>query len=161
PIRQLGEAELAQHRERPLAPVYGAHALQLEHELHVLRRGQDGDEVVSLEHEADRAQSELGPLALAHRAQAPAEHVDLAPGGAIEGAEEIEHRRLPAPTRADEREEVALVHVDAHAAARGDLELAGAEVLLDVPRRGQRSVFGPRSTRSAEAGSVRDANQAG
>src|SRR5512132_3971451 len=84
-----------------------------ERHLDVLRGGQRWDEVELLEDEPDRLQPELRQLAVAEPSELAPLEFELALGGAVEGAEELEQRRLSGPAGADDHEEL----------AAGDLEV--------------------------------------
>ena len=84
-----------------------------ERDLDVLRGGQRRDEVELLEDEADRPQPERGQLAVAEPCEVATLEVDLAVGGPVEGAEQLEQRRLSRAAGPHDHEEL----------AAGDLEV--------------------------------------
>ena len=63
---QVRQTELVKDLHGPAAPL-GTQALQFQYELHILAGREHGNEIVRLEHEAQRVQAQVGPLSSGQR----------------------------------------------------------------------------------------------
>ncbi len=98
--RALREADAVEPRACPRRRVVGAGELERQH--HVLERGERGQELERLEHEAEQPLAQRGARVLVERAERLAVHVDLARGRLVEAGEQSEQRRLAGARRADD-----------------------------------------------------------
>src|SRR5213083_2762164 len=105
PVRRLPDAPL------DLRPRYTPH---LERERDVLAHGEVWVEGIGLEDHRDVA---VGGRGLGHVAIADE---DLPRGGILEARDAPQHRRLPAPRRAEQHEELAIAHHEREVAERGE-----------------------------------------
>ena len=112
----VADAELAQQLVRGPAGVLAPPADEQQRQLDVLDRGQRRQQVEELEHEADLAAAQARELGLAQLVDALAVEPDLAGRRAIEAGEEVEQRRLAAPARAHDRDELAALDREVDAA---------------------------------------------
>src|SRR5690606_6317277 len=96
--------------------------------------GQARDEVVELEDEADVVAPERRQLALGGGTEVVAGVADGAGRGAVEPAEDVEERGLPAAGGAEEDDELAREEVEVDAPERVDLDLAGPVHLRQAAR---------------------------
>ena len=104
-VDALGQADLGQQLTRALAPLAAADARPDQRHLHVAAGREDRQQVVELEHEADRgAAVDGGRLEPRDR---PAVDLDRARVGLLEAADHVEQRALAAARRAGERDELA------------------------------------------------------
>ena len=103
----VGEADLLEQRQRPLAQLRRADADRSKPRLDVLERGQGRDQVELLEDEAERVQPELRQLAVAERAEVAPLEEDAARARPVERAEQLQQGRLARAARALERDELA------------------------------------------------------
>lgn len=87
-------------------------ALKLEGYLNVLSRGKRGDQLETLEDEADLFASELGALVLTHCSEVVAVEDHLAASWCIESGEKPEQGRLAAAGRSDDCDEAALRYLE-------------------------------------------------
>ena len=133
--------------------------LKLEHEFDILEGGQHGHEVERLEHEADRSEAQIGALASRERGDLLAEDHQIAGCRHVQGAHEIQQRRLAASGRTNERHELALPNVEVDSSQCPHLLTANVEDLRHAARDQNR--FAHHATRNASAGLVLDANHAG
>ena len=127
-LHPLAQAHLLEHllrRQRLLA--------DLRRQLDVLERRQVLHEVVKLEHKAHHAAAVERELALAVLLHMRAVHDHLAAGGAVHAAQDVQKRRLARAGRADDHAQLALFHLEGHAAERVDHDLAHVVLLFDVP----------------------------
>jgi hypothetical protein len=90
----VGQPHEFQCPRRALAPLGGADAQRHERGLHVLVRAERGDQVEGLEDEAERAGPHPPDRAVARPRQIGAPEPDVAGGGPVEAAEQLQQRRL-------------------------------------------------------------------
>ena len=93
-------------------------------ELDVLARGQAGNQVVELEHEADMLAAVLRQLALVGRGEIVIAIADGSRRGHVEAAEDVQQRRLAAARRPEHDDELGLKEVEIDAAQRVHVDLA-------------------------------------
>src|SRR5690606_16111915 len=142
-VAAVRHADALEGRLRAELPLLGVEVEVEQRELDVLVDRQLVDEVEALEDEADGAAAEAGAPALGEPGRGvPVEPV-LPAGGAVEQAEDVEERGLPAPRRPHDGDELAALDLDGDAAERAGLDLLGgvdaAEVLrLDEGLAGRR-----------------------
>src|SRR5262245_14374644 len=110
-----------------------------ERELHVLERGEHGNQVVHLEDEPDVARAPRGQLAGGHVRQLVTRDGDTAGRGHVEAAEQIEQGGLAGAARAHECHEVAGVDVEVQSLQHVDL-LATAPIDLAEPARSDQAL---------------------
>ena len=110
----------------------GGDAAGEERDEDVLDRGEVADEVEGLEDEADLVAAIGILLGFGHRREVAALDDDLAGGGAVEGAEEVEERTLARSRRADDEGATAAIDPAREAAEGLDLAVAVPEGLADV-----------------------------
>src|SRR5829696_2366788 len=92
--RPRAEPHIVEQLQRaPLALAFRHPGLR-HRQLDVLARAEGGHEVEALKDEADAEQSKARRLAVAHPVDAPRVDVDGAARRSIDGAEEVEQRRL-------------------------------------------------------------------
>src|SRR5262249_45882716 len=108
------------------------HGQEQQRQLDVLVRGEDREQVVELEDEADASRPPPGQLALRHGRDVLVADVDVAAGWRVEPGDQVEERRLPRPGRAHEGEEVALGDVEGELLQDADLLGAAGERLVQV-----------------------------
>ena len=92
--RAVGEADLGEHALGALPGVDRRESGRGELRLDVLEGGQRRDQVELLEDESERAQPELGEVAVAQLREIATLEEDAAAGRTVERAEELEERRL-------------------------------------------------------------------
>ena len=111
-----------------LARALGGAALaaKLERDLHVLDRGERGDQLEALKHEPHFLAAQPGALVLVHRRQVGVVEDDLAVRRGVEAGEESEECRLAAARRPDDRDERALRNGERDVAQHGEPVLAAA-----------------------------------
>ena len=130
-IQPLPDPQQAQHflefgfRLRGRAPDVARHR-------DVVARRQVGQQVEFLEHESHRAFAHARALRVGHRRQVLVAHHDFPRGGRRQPADNVKQRRLPRARRADDRKEVALLHVEIHAAQGRHVHLAHAIGLAQI-----------------------------
>jgi hypothetical protein len=88
---------------------------QLQRHRHVLERGERGDQVVGLEHEADAVPAQARQRVLVEAGDLHAVQHDGAGGGPVEPGDEPEQRGLAAAGGPGDRHHLARVHVEAYA----------------------------------------------
>ena len=93
-------------------------------QLHVLKRGQAGDQVIELEHETDVMPAIEGQLSLGELADVFALEQDLAGSAAIHAAEHIQQRGLAGSGRTNHNAQFTLFDGKAHPIQGGNLHLA-------------------------------------
>ena len=130
--RAVGEADLGEQGLGALARVDAGEPGRRELHLDVLERGQRRDQVELLEDEPERAQPELGEVAVAQLGEIASLEDDAAAGGPVERAEELKERRLPGAARAFESDELAGLDAQVDALERVDHERAANEGLADA-----------------------------
>ena len=144
-------------RERARAPLGGRRALVEERRLDVLRHRELRDQVEGLEHEADRAVAQAGELVVAEPLDAPPVEEVLAPGRAVEAAEDREQRRLARARGAHDRELLALADLEAHPGERhhlrGPARVDAGHVAQGDERRGAQDPGAPLKSGRAASGS--------
>jgi hypothetical protein len=91
--------------------------------------------VVGLEDEADVVAAHAGQLALGASVEPAADHLDRAGLGPVQGAEEVQERRLARPRASDDGHELARVHLDRGAVEHAPGGAAAAVRLHEAPRR--------------------------
>ena len=89
-----GEADRRERRKAARARRRAAHAVELEHQAHVLCHVERRDEVEELVDEADMRAAKQRARGLAERAHLQAVDVHAAAVGAVDAADEVEQRRL-------------------------------------------------------------------
>ena len=94
------------------------HAVQLQRQRDVLRRGQPGEQVVVLEHVADRAAAQPGLGVARHARQRVAADEHLAAGRVLQAAGDGQQRALARPARAHHRHHRARLDDEVDAAQR-------------------------------------------
>ncbi len=121
-VDPVPEAHLLEERAPPRQRVVAGHAVEEEREGRVLGRREGGEEVEELEHEAQVAPAESGQGVVRHGAQVLAQDADRARGGEVERANHVEERRLPGARRPGDRQHLARLDGEVHAAQRVDLD---------------------------------------
>src|SRR5205814_783719 len=106
--RPIAQPDVVEERQRAPAQIRLLDAVRRKRRLHVLERAQRGDEVELLEDVAERAQAELGQVAIRESAEVVAVVLDLARARLVEPAEQLEQAGLPGAARSLERQELAL-----------------------------------------------------
>ena len=134
PRRRAVEPEALDERAPARRGVGGA-AGQARGEQDVLLARQLGDEVEGLEDEADVAPAHAGELALGASVQAAADHLDRARLGPVEGAEQVQQRRLARARAPDDGHQLARAHLDGGAVEHAPGGAAAAVRLHEAPRR--------------------------
>ena len=127
-----------QCRLHPLPALAPPHPPVRQGQLHVLVDRQVPDQVERLEHEPDRLVADLGPLPRAqvlHRL--PVQEV-LPPRRRVEQPQDRQERRLPAPRRARDGDELTALDVEVDPAQGVGLHLVGVEHLLELVQMDQR-----------------------
>ena len=74
PVDLLAQAHFLQDARRPVAALFLGNALEEQDILHVLQRGEDRDQVIGLEYEADFVQADVRKLPGRHPVQVAAGH---------------------------------------------------------------------------------------
>src|ERR1700684_30713 len=101
-------------------------------QLDVLKRSENGDQVVHLKYEAHVARAPFGELAAGHMSDFIAGHGDAAVGGYVQSAEQIEQGGLARAARAHESDELALVHVKIEPRQYVNLPAAALVLLVEA-----------------------------
>ena len=117
-VAAIAEPDGVDERVEPLA--IGASAADAQRQGDVLLRGQDGQQVVGLEDEADLAAAQQREVAVVEAVEARAGDLDPALGRPVEAGEDVQQRRLARARRAHDRGEAAAVERDVDAAQRLD-----------------------------------------
>ena len=129
----FGEAHEPECLGRPLPCIPLGHTAHQQRELHVLDRGEDGDQVVELEDEAHAAGPVVGPPTVAHVTQRNPfdEHVAVVDG--VEAGEAVQQGGLAAPAWPHDPQHLASCDHEVHSLEH--LHLDGAEVvgLVQIP----------------------------
>src|SRR6185437_5097319 len=99
----VAEAELLETLQAGDACLPGGHAVQFERQRDVLRRGQPRQQVEILEHVADRAAPQPGPVVARHRAQLLAADPDLAAARLLQAPGDGQQGGLARAARAHHR----------------------------------------------------------
>ncbi len=107
---------------------------QQQRQFDVLEGGQDRDQVIGLEDEADVVGPPAGDLRLAQVAEILAVDDDLAPGGPVEPGDQVQERRLARARRPHQREVLAFADREVEIHQHGDPELVAAVFLVNVPQ---------------------------
>ena len=128
--RARGQSHLAQQLVSALVALAAREAGGDQRHLDVLARGEHRQQVVELEDEADHLEPEpvrvretIDPL--------PVDH-DRARVRAVERADQVQQRALPAPGRARERGEVAGPEAQRHVPQRPDPPVVGLRDAVDL-----------------------------
>src|SRR5262249_41160584 len=108
-VERVGEPDELEIAGRGGAQLRPAHALHFESEHHVLQGGEPGQELGELKHHAAvvAAALHLAPI-----------HCDFSAGRGFEPHGNAQRRRLAATRGTDERDDLAVVHFETHAAER-------------------------------------------
>src|SRR4051794_2258614 len=134
-VAPMTQADLGQELGHPLLALgrrlTGGH----ERGLDVVGGRQRGDQVEVLEHEADVVAPEAGAGALVHGPEVATVELEGAAGGAVEGAEQLQHGALAGAAGTLDGHELAGPDLDVHAVDGGHLRGPGAE---DPPHVGER-----------------------
>src|SRR6185436_9449759 len=96
-----------------------------ERELDVFGGGENGHQAELLEHEPDLVETHIGKLARGQPAQIAAVDLDNTGGWGIDPPDEVEQRRLAAPGRAGDGDELAAIHAQGEVLKRHGLLRAG------------------------------------
>src|SRR3990170_1134523 len=129
PARELDGLD---HRESPAPGLLRGDAGDEEGKLHVLDRGQDGEEVVRLEHEAHPAGTIAAFRVIAHRREGDALDEDVPRGEVVEPGEAVQEGRLPAAGRTHDRDHLPARDREADPAEGMDHDRARVVRLVDV-----------------------------
>ena len=108
-------------------------AAQLERYLHVLERGERGNQLEALKDEPDFFATELRALVLAEGRQVGVVEEHLTARRCIKTGEQAEQRRLAAARRPDDGDEGALRDAERDVAQHGQLVVAAAIFFGEVP----------------------------
>ena len=106
PARSARPTAASASRARAVAPAPGHPGVE-QPAGDVLQRGQALDEVELLEHEADPPPAERGEPSVAEAADVVAVDAHGPRGRSLQGADDVDQRRLPGPGRADDDDELA------------------------------------------------------
>ena len=93
-------------------------------DLDVVARRQRRQQIVLLENEPDGRLAQLGALGVGHAQQIAAGDVDAARGRRRQPAQDVKQRRLAGARRPDDRDELARLNVQIHAAQRMHIHFA-------------------------------------
>ena len=104
-------------------------------QFHVFRGRGAGQQVETLEDEADLAVPQAGPLVARHLHDLFAVQPVAAAGGVIEAAQRIHERGLPRARRAHQGHELAVIDIQRNALQGMDFDLAQGVYVLQISRR--------------------------
>jgi hypothetical protein len=124
-MRTVLQAHEFQQLLRRAAALAAGAAAHLQRQLHVLQRGAPGQQRRVLEHEADVA-------VLARGLRRGRQHLDAAPAGLQQVGHHAQEGRLAAARGPQQREELALRHVEVEALDGGDVAALGEKAHADV-----------------------------
>jgi hypothetical protein len=125
----MGAIAKAHPLEEEIGPAPPVLAPELKRYLDVLAGRESGDEMEGLEDEADLLRTDPGSLILVQAAEVLPVEDHATASGAVESRQQAEERALPAPGRADDRDEGAGFHVESDIVQDGELA-AAREVCL-------------------------------
>src|SRR5438093_13573279 len=146
--RTVGEADEVEEFLRPSLPGRAVFGGEAHRQLDVFLGGERRDEVEELEDEARLAQSISDELSVAHVDQVGAVHLDPTRGRAVDSAKDIQERRLAASRRPSNRDEFAVVDVQAEAAQGDDFRFPRSIHFDQVLGQDLWHVYPPRSLRT-------------
>ena len=132
-VHVLGQTDAVEGGEGALAPFRARDAGQRERELHVREHGLVRDEVVALEHEADAVVAVGVPVTVAILLRGDAVDEKVARVKVVEAADDVEHRGLARPRRAEDGHELVVPERDGDAVKRRLRERRRDVLLADVP----------------------------
>ena len=119
PVPEAGaEAEGSEQPLRPVGALQTPEACVGRWQLDVLPRRRRADQVVGLEHEAERSPAQGGQLVRAQPTDVPAPEPVHPRGGPIQAAEDVHERRLAGPRGAHDGDELAAFDAQRHVRQR-------------------------------------------
>ena len=114
-VGTVGEADLVERGQRPPPALAGSTPAYTSGSSTLRQRGQVGEQVELLEHEADVPVADLGELVLVEVGDVVAGQQEPAGGGDVEAAEDVHQRRLARARRSDDGDELAALDRERHA----------------------------------------------
>src|SRR6185503_3130857 len=159
-LRAVTQADAIERRARLVGV---GHRVVVLRDHHVLERGQIGEQVELLEHDADLFTAKPRALAFVQLRQLDAVHPHAPGGGGVERPEHVHERALARARGAHDREPLALGDLEVDAVERLERAVGAGDALeLDERRADACTLRGAHpSSRSARAGSIASASRIG